>query len=214
MRAYMSIELSPVIPVPSRPYYVDLVNSVHSFAHDVVDCQERCNRQLHCGHACTEPCSLPCKSDCVCEKEIVSPRFSGSPHLEDRDSPRAIQPYRNFAPRFSGSPHLEDRDSPRDIQPYRNFAAGGYVESDKNLAALGAREAAEARSTQLDEENFASLFSDVGDSSLIDKTKKMTLVRTTSNGKGGSRGVWSGFYRRPSFKNAGPSRKEEASLLD
>ena len=188
MRAYMSIELSPVIPVPSRPY-VDLVNSVHSFAHDVVDCQERCTRQLHCGHACTEPCHLPCKSDCVCEKEIVSSRFSGLPHLEDRDSPR-------------------------DIQPYRNFAAGGYVESDKNLAALGEREAAEARSTRLDEENFASLFSDVGDSSLIDKTKKMTLVRTMSNGKGGSRGVWSGFYRRPSFKNAGPSREEEASLLD
>ena len=60
---------------------------------------------------------------------------------------------------FSGSPQLEDRqpyrDIPHDTQPYVDYAAGRHVESDKALAALGEREAAEARGKQLDEENFA-----------------------------------------------------------
>ncbi|KAF6225742.1 hypothetical protein HO133_009744 [Letharia lupina] len=123
-----------------------------------------------------------------------SSQFSGPPQLEDR------QPYRNI---------------PHDTQSYRDFAAGGHVESDKNLAAMVEREAAEARGKQLDEENFAALFSDPGDAVLLDKTKKMTLVRTMSNGKGGSRGVWKGVWNKPPrSKDASPSKKEEVSLLD
>ena len=76
------------------------------------------------------------------------------------------------------------------------------------------RQAAEARGKQLDEENFAALFGDAEDASLVDETKKMTLIRTKSNGKGGTRGVWKGTHEPPKSKEAGPSKREEASLLD
>ncbi|CAD6587978.1 MAG: hypothetical protein ASARMPRED_003367 [Alectoria sarmentosa] len=118
-----------------------------------------------------------------------------------------------------GSPQLQDHSSyegrpysgiSHDTQPYRDFAAGGHVEFDKNLVALAEQEAAEARGKQLDEENFAALFSDPGDATLVANSKKMTLVRTMSNGEGGSRGVWKGTYKPPRPKNASP----EASLLD
>lgn len=124
---------------------------------------------------------------------------------------------------LSISPQLEDKlvDEGRsdrgvlhNTQPYRDFAAGGHVEYDKNLAALAEREAAEAQGKQLDDDNFAALFGDPEDAALIDKTKKMTLVRTMSNGQGGSRGVWKGTYKPPRSKNTSPSKKEEASLLD
>ena len=124
---------------------------------------------------------------------------------------------------YSGLQQLDDLfegssqnhcDSPHDTQSYRDFAAGGHVESDKKLAAMMEREAAEARGKQLDEENFAALFSDPVDAVVVDMSKKMTLVRTLSNGKGGRRGVWKGTYRPPRSKNASPSKKEEASLLD
>ncbi len=120
---------------------------------------------------------------------------------------------------ISGSPQLENRqlsrDIPHDTQPYRDYAAGGYVESDKALAALGEREAAKAQGKRLDEENFRLLFSDPADAVLVERIEKMTLVRTKSNGKGGSRGLWSGTYELLSSKNASSGTKEEAgSLLD
>lgn len=64
-----------------------------------------------------------------------------------------------------------------------------------------------------------ALFSDPSDAVLVDKTKKMTLVRTISNVKGESRGVWTGTYKPTyepsSSKDASPRKKEEAShLLD
>ena len=120
---------------------------------------------------------------------------------------------------ISGSRQLEDRqlfrDIPHDTQPYRDYAAGGHVESDKALATLCEREAAKAQGKHLDEENFRLLFSDPADAVLVEKTEKMTLVRTRSNGKGGSRGLWSGSYEVPSSKNVSSRTKEEArSLLD
>ena len=84
------------------------------------------------------------------EAPIYTTVFNGSPKRKRmlRDSSQ-----------FSGSPQLEDRppyrDIPHDTQPYVDYAAGRHVESDKALAALGEREAAEARGKQLDEENFA-----------------------------------------------------------
>ncbi len=133
---------------------------------------------------------------------------NGSPERK-RKSSRSFQ--------RSGLLHLEDdfadrgeayHNIPQDTQPYRDFAAGGHIESDRYLAALVEREAAEARGQQLDEENFAALFGESGDESLVNRTERMTLIRTMSNGKGGSRSVWTGTYE--------PSRgkKEEASLLD
>lgn len=113
---------------------------------------------------------------------------------------------------LSGSPPLEDRPPRRDIvhatQPFRDYADGGHVESDRNLAALAEREAAEARGKRLDEESFDLLFSnDAAD--MVDKADKMTLGRTV--GEGGSRGVWKGTWST----DASSSRKEEEpSLLD
>ena len=130
--------------------------------------------------------------NCGCSKSYQdSPLLLGSPQLEGR-LPPAVQPYHNI---------------PYDTKLYRDFAAGGYVESDNNLAALREREAAEARSKQLDDENFAALFRDQGDPLPVDKTK-MTLVRRLSNGKG----LWKGVYE--SSRSADPSKKEETSLLD
>ena len=112
---------------------------------------------------------------------------------------------------YSGSPQ---RDIPQDTQPYRNFAAGGHVESDKNLVALVERKAAEARSRQLDDVNFDALFREAGDDALVDESEKMTLVRTTPNENGGNRGLWKGTYKPSRPQDASLSKKEEASLLD
>ena len=113
---------------------------------------------------------------------------------------------------YPGSPQ---RDVPRDTQPYRDFAAGGHVESDKNLVELVEQETAKARGKQLDEENFAALFSNQADDALADEIEKMTLVRTKSDRKGGNRGLWKGTYKTSQSQDTGrPSKKEETSLLD
>ena len=88
------------------------------------------------------------------------------------------------------------------------------MESDRNLVALGEREAAEARGKQLDKENFAALFGNTEEESRVARTEKMRLVRTKSNGKGGSRGLWEGTYESSRYQTASTSMKEEASLLD
>ena len=106
------------------------------------------------------------------------------------------------------------RDISQDTQPYRDFAAGGHVESDRNLVALVEREAAEARGKQLDKENFAALFGHSEEEGLVERTENMRLVRTMSNGKGGSRGLWKGTYGSSKYQTASTSAKEEASLLD
>ena len=88
------------------------------------------------------------------------------------------------------------------------------MESDRNLVALAEREAAEARGKQLDKENFAALFGKSEEEGLVDTTEKMRLVRTVSNGKGGSRGLWKGTYESSRYQTVGTSTREEASLLD
>ena len=112
---------------------------------------------------------------------------------------------------YPGSPQ---RDFPQDTQPYRDFAAGGHVESDKNLDEVVERETAKARGKLLDEENFAALFSNQGDEALADEMEKMMLVRTTSDRKGGNRGLWKGTYQISKSQDTSPSKKEETSLLD
>ena len=117
-----------------------------------------------------------------------------------------------FHETLKDQPH---RDIPQATQPYRDFATHGHAESDRNLAALAEREAAEALQRygeQLDEENFAALFNDPGDSVLINQTKEMKLVHTKPDGKGGNRSVWKGTYNRST--QAHSTSKEEPSLLD
>ena len=111
-------------------------------------------------------------------------------------------------------PSSPQRDVPRDTQPYRDFAAGGHVESDKSLVELVERETAKARGKQLDEENFAALFSNQGHDALADEIEKMTLVRTKSGRKGENRGLWRGTYKTSKSQDTSPSKKEETSLLD
>lgn len=228
MRAFMYIELPPVSHTLGRPQ-LDL-NSAHSFRHDVVNCKNRCNRRLNCGHPCMELCHLPCKSGCACEKEFQSANHAEAatassgrktcPHdpqaeaanyamLFDR-SPEKTRTLRHSL-RHSGSPQ---RDLPQATQPFRDFAAGGHLQSDENLVTLMEREAAEARGRQLDEDNYAALFGDPGDDVLIDGIGKMTLVHTMSNGKGGDRGVWKGTYKASRIQDASTRKKEEPSLLD
>lgn len=157
-----------------------------------MNCKKGCNRRLQCGHSCTELCFLPCKSDCACEKDfdhvVALTESSEKTHAAPLDYAKAR--------------------SPHNTQPYRDFATGGHVESDRNLAALLQREAAEAQGKQLDKENFAALFSNSEGAVPVDETKKMTLVRRMPDGKGGSRGVWKEAF------GGSPSKKEEASLLD
>ena len=52
--------------------------------------------------------------------------------------------------------------------------------------------------------------------SVIDKITKMTLARVTSNGEGGSRGLWKGTLWKGTYEpqrsiNASPAKEEEAS---
>ena len=160
-----------------------------------MSCKKSCNRRLKCGHACVELCYLPCKSNCACDKEF-----------ESVDQAVTL----TAAPE---EPHTQPhRDIPQSTQSFRDYAAGGHVEADRRLAALAERDAAEARGRQLDEENYAALFSDPA--VLVDKTTKMTLARITSDGEGGSRGVWKGTYEPQRSTNASPAKEEEASLLD
>ena len=165
----------------------------HPFSHEFVSCKKSCNRRPKCGHACIEPCFLPCKSSCACDKDF-----------EAVDQAATLK---TSAEETHTQPH---RDIPQSTQPFRDYATGGHVEADRRLHALAERDAAEAQGRQLDKENYAALFSD--SAVLVDKTEKMTLARTRSNGEGGSRGLWKGTYE-PST-NANPTKKEETSLLD
>ena len=181
-------------------------NTAPRFSHDVVYCKKHCNRRLECGHPCTELCYLPCKSGCVCENQVQATDYASV----SNGSPKKKRMLRNS----SQYPDSPQRDVPQDTQAYRDFAAGGHVESDKNLVALVERETAKARGKQLDEENFAALFSNQGDDALTDEIEKMTLVRTSSDKEGGNRGLWKGTYKTLMSQDTSPSKREEASLLD
>ena len=153
-----------------------------------------------------ELCHLPCKSGCGCENQV---RAAGYASVSNEYSERKRMLRDSF--QYPGSPQ---RDVPQDTQPYRDFAAGGHVESDKNLVELVERETAKARGKQLDEENFAALFSNQGDDALADEMEKMMLVRTTSDREGGNRGLWKGTYQISNSQDTSTSKKEETSLLD
>ena len=119
------------------------------------------------------------------------------------------------------SSFLEKEDQPHDsswshglaqeTQIFRDYAAGGHVVSDMNLAALANRENAAARNIHLEKEDLIS-FGAGEDEGLAERIDNVRLVRTMSNGRGGSRGLWKGTFEVPRPKTASP--KEEANLLD
>jgi len=102
-----------------------------------------------------------------------------------------------------------------DTRAFQAYAAGGHIQSDKTLAAIAERENAEARLKRLDEENFAALFSEVnvakGGVLTENKPGNVNLVRTKTDGQGGSRGVWKGTFEVPREE---VDAKEGDSLLD
>ena len=134
------------------------------------------------------------------------------------ESPEREEQVRHY-PKDTGLLHFENRvvdkdrsnrDVPQNTQSYRDFAAGGHVQSDKNLVTLAERGAAEAQTAKLDEENYAALFGDRQDDRTIDEGDKMTLFRKKSNGKS----VWKGTWRPSRSESVNRSENEKASLLD
>ena len=108
----------------------------------------------------------------------------------------------------------QSRGPAQETQLFRDFASGGHVESDKNLRALAERESAAARHRKLDTEHLIS-FDDATDKEILAKNlDNVKLVRTKSNGQGGTRGVWKGTCEVPRSENASPKRQQEGSLLD
>lgn len=104
-----------------------------------------------------------------------------------------------------------------ETRAFQDYAAGGHIESDRNLAAIAERENAEARLKRLDEENFAALFGEVNVAKggiLTEKPDNVNLVRTKTDGQGGSRGIWKGTLEVPRKDTDMGTAKEGASLLD
>jgi helicase required for RNAi-mediated heterochromatin assembly 1 len=209
----------------------------HPFPHEAVNCQKRCTRSVGCGHPCTQACYLECKSDCDCEaveQPGIQPldyakatRTSVTTLVEKKQgsgsrqsSPEKKQQHGSAS---RASPQVLEyvagtcqdlRGRARETQLYRDFAAGGHVESDKNLAALAQKENAEARQKQLDKESYEALFGGTEEDVLAKELDNVKLVRTKSNGRGGTRGVWKGTFEVPRSESTSPKKQQEGNLLD
>ncbi len=123
----------------------------------------------------------------------------------------------NTVPRATPAPVPALGNIEMETRAFQDYAAGGHIESDKNLAAIAERENAEARLKRLDEENFAALFSEVNVAKggvLTEKPDNVNLIRTKTDGQGGSRGVWKGTFEVPREDKNTETSKEGASLLD
>lgn len=135
-----------------------------------------------------------------------------------KDSPKRKKPQPG-SPAHRAFPRLVDfSDDHEAVHPtasqsphsFQAFASGGHIQSDKSLADSAARQASDDRRKQLDLDNSAALFDVSNQSSLVEQTKEMKLVRTKTDGQGGRRGVWKGTYETPQPVH----KKEEISLLD
>lgn len=114
-------------------------------------------------------------------------------------------------------PSYAPRNTEMETRAFQDYAAGGHIESDKNLASIAEQESAEARRKLLDEENFAALFSEVNvkkGKNLTQKPDGVNLVRTRTNAQGGSRGIWKGTIEIPQKDENKGASKEDTSLLD
>jgi len=201
-------------------------------------CVRPCREEMPCGHICTLNChsfgheAVNCQSGCEpIQEEIPEPvnyakAATSSPQKENKPISRGASPQKRQSctlpirealpqkgkiPEYSASSSAF-RDLSEVTQGYRDFAAGGHIESDRNLAALAERDNAEARQKRLDDENYAALFGGT-EGEVAAKKGDLKLVRTKDDGQGGSRGVWKGRMEVPQAKKAG-SKKEESSLLD
>ena len=106
----------------------------------------------------------------------------------------------------------QNRDIQQETQPFRDYATGGHVESDQGLAVLAEQEQIENRQKRLDDEAFASLFGNPNAPLLTRSSDNVELVRTKSDGEGGSRRVWKGTFEVPRADTSTP--KDQGSLMD
>lgn len=143
------------------------------FSHEVYDCQERCLRQLSCGHVCAEVCSAGCKADCLCEENIVADDHNVQEHRYN-DKSRTIPRDRGFPILKSSQStsrdlvlpisNSENRRPPRSFDPsrqlkaYNDYAEGGHVASDRAFAKKMEDEAAEAHRMKQEMDLFENLF--------------------------------------------------------
>jgi len=122
------------------------------------------------------------------------------------------------SPSATPTPAPALRNPEQQIKAFQDYAAGGHIESDKNIAAIAEQENAEAVLKRLDAENFAALFSDVNiakkDGALTEKLDNVNLVRVKTDGQVGSRGIWKGTFEVPRKDEDTGTSEEGASLLD
>jgi helicase required for RNAi-mediated heterochromatin assembly 1 len=53
---------------------ISVPQCLSSFPHDLVECEQRCNLRMLCGHVCDKPCSE--NHDCFCKCELSSSMLS------------------------------------------------------------------------------------------------------------------------------------------
>lgn len=88
-----------------------LTQCLSSFSHDLVQCEQRCNLRMLCGHVCDKPCSEdPHACSCKCElsssvlsevepANVAESSIDGRPRVstEEELKKQAIRGYQEFA---------------------------------------------------------------------------------------------------------------------
>lgn len=174
-----------------------------SFSHDLVKCLECCTPYPRINHQAHSP------------GKRIQPRspFQHGPPAQLIDITDVVQ---DISHRSTPTPAAcAPRNTEKETKAYKDYAAGGHIESDKTLAAMAEQNDAKARQERLDKENFQALFSDenIAKGGVLTgkKPDNVTLVRTKTDGQGGSRRIWKGNIE---IARKDENGKEGSSLLD
>ncbi|KAL9044556.1 MAG: hypothetical protein Q9214_002315, partial [Letrouitia sp. 1 TL-2023] len=112
--------------------------------------------------------------------------------------------------RLDGSRRENPPIDPR-VQAYREFAAGGHVQADANVIAIGKELTAQQELQRLDEENAAALFGSNADDAPLTGTDETTLIKSRQTADGTTRNTWTTIHRSQGRPG---SKLQEPSLLD
>ncbi|GFF26084.1 ATP binding protein, putative [Aspergillus udagawae] len=90
----------------------------HSFPHDLVECEQRCNLRMLCGHVCDKPCSG--NHDCFCKCELSSSMLS------------EVEPAKVAGSSIDHRPKVstEEELKKQAIRGYQEFAQWGAKQQD------------------------------------------------------------------------------------